>query len=177
MKYFRHILFCITCLVSFEASAQISRPTEFIPQPFDIIEYDVSIDLLSAPLPKLENGLCIIKVAWNESPKGILPIHLRDLTIDSVSVNGTKSSFTRKGEIKDDTMHFAIDIPSSIQKGDTTIVKVHYQGMMGKESPRTISWGGVYSTKRIVYAIGTGFFANYVGTTQSHLSMSMIHTF
>lgn len=166
MKYFRHILICITCLVSYEASAQISRPTEFIPQPFDIIEYDVSIDLLSAPLPKLENGLCIIKVAWNESPKGILPIHLRDLTIDSVLVNGIKSGFTRKGEIKDDTMHFAIDIPSSIQKGDTSIVRVHYQGMMGKEPPRTISWGGVYSTKRIVYAIGTGFFANYVGTTQ-----------
>lgn len=156
----------MACLITYTTIAQISRPTEFIPQPFDIIGYDVSIDLLSTPLPKLEHGKCQIQIAWTDTPQGIIPIHLRDLTIDSVLVNGVRSGFLRKGEIKDDTMHFAIDIPSTIKKGDTSIVTIFYQGMMGKEPPRSISWGGVYSTKRILYAIGTGFFANYVGTTQ-----------
>jgi aminopeptidase N len=152
--------------VTFEAISQISRPTEFIQQPFDIIEYDASLELLSAPLPILEHGLCNIRVAWTDIPQGILPLHLRDLTIDSVKVNGLNANYSRKGNTADDTMHYAIEIPSSIQKGDTTIVAVHYHGTMGKEPPRQISWGGVYSTKRILYAIGTGFFANYVGTTQ-----------
>lgn len=146
--------------------SQISRPTEYIPQPFDIIEYDVSMDLLSSPLPKLEHGICKIRIAWNDTPKGILPLHLRDLTIDSVKVNDESATFTQSGDIKDDTMHYAITIPTKIQKGDTSIVIVYYQGMMGKEPPRSFSWGGVYSTKRILYALGTGFFANYVGTTQ-----------
>ena len=47
---FMFIAFVIT------TNAQISRPTQYIPQPFDVLEYDVSMDLLSSPLPKLENG-------------------------------------------------------------------------------------------------------------------------
>jgi len=156
----------LACLIVYKSTAQISRPTEFIPQPFDIIAYDVSIDLLSAPLPVLEHGKCLIHIVWTDTPKGVFPIHLRDLTIDSVLVDGKRTSFVQNGEIKDDTMHFAIDIPSSVKKGDSTILTVLYQGTMGKEPPRSISWGGVYSTKRILYSIGTGFFANYVGTTQ-----------
>ncbi|MFM8457038.1 MAG: hypothetical protein ACKOAK_09745, partial [Ignavibacteria bacterium] len=99
MNLFRYILLSMACLITYTTIAQISRPTEFIPQPFDIIGYDVSIDLLSTPLPKLEHGKCQIQIAWTDTPQGIIPIHLRDLTIDSVLVNGVRSGFLRKGEI------------------------------------------------------------------------------
>lgn len=166
MQAFRYLVSLVFIAFVITANAQISRPTQYIPQPFDVLEYDVSMDLLSSPLPKLERGLCRITIAWNDTPRGMFPVHLRDLTIDSVKVNDERAVFVQKGEIKDDTMHYAIAIPQSIQKGDSTIVSVHYQGMMGKEPPGSFSWGGVYSTKRILYALGTGFFANYVGTTQ-----------
>ncbi|MGA1307963.1 MAG: hypothetical protein ACO30M_08750, partial [Candidatus Kapaibacteriota bacterium] len=152
------------------AHAQISRPTEFVQQPFDVIEYDASLDLVSSPLPRLDNGRCLIRVNWIDEPRGIFPIHLRDLTIDSVLVNGLNSTFERKGSPIDDTMHYAVSIPKSISKGDSMLITVHYGGLMGKEPPRSgFSWGGVYSTKRILYSIGVGFFAHYVGTTQHWL--------
>ena len=164
------LLTIIYFVLSFEISfAQISRPTDYVPQDFDIISYDVSFDLMSTPLPLLEHGVCRIIVAWKEQSKGYLPIHLRDLTIDSVTVDGTITTYLQKGTLADDTMHHAITIGSNVKKGDTSIVLIYYHGMMGKEPPRTFSWGGVYATKRILYAIGTGFFANYVGTTQHWL--------
>ncbi len=166
MHAFRYLVSFMFIAFVITANAQISRPTQYIPQPFDVLEYDVSMDLLSSPLPKLENGICRITIAWHDATQGVFPVHLRDLNIDSVTVNGEKAVFEQKGEIKDDTMHYAIAIPQSIQKGDTTLVIIYYQGMMGKEPPGSFSWGGVYSTKRILYALGTGFFANYVGTTQ-----------
>lgn len=152
------------------AHAQISRPTEFVQQPFDVIEYDASLDLVSSPLPRLDNGRCLIRVHWIDEPRGFFPIHLRDLAIDSVLVNGVISTFERKGSPIDDTMHYAVSIPMNIRKGDSMLITVHYGGLMGKEPPRSgFSWGGVYSTKRILYSIGVGFFAHYVGTTQHWL--------
>jgi len=161
-----HLLFCAIGFVH----AQISRPTEFVQQPFDILEYDASLDLISSPLPRLDNGMCLIRVYWKEEPQSIFPIHLRDLTIDTILVNGSIAQFERKGMPADDSMYYAITLPKGIKKGDSMIVMVHYSGMMGKEPPRSgFSWGGVYSTKRILYSIGVGFFANYVGTTQHWL--------
>ncbi|MFM7339878.1 MAG: hypothetical protein ACKO2H_07185, partial [Bacteroidota bacterium] len=161
-----HLLFCAIGFVH----AQISRPTEFVQQPFDILEYDASLDLISSPMPRLDNGMCLIRVYWKEEPQSIFPIHLRDLTIDTILVNGSIAQFERKGMPADDSMYYAITLPKGIKKGDSMIVMVHYSGMMGKEPPRSgFSWGGVYSTKRILYSIGVGFFANYVGTTQHWL--------
>jgi len=164
-----YFVILLTCF-SFVAQAQISRPTEFVEQSFDVIEYDVSMDFMASPQPRLDNGLCTIHVLWQDEPKGVFPIHLRDLDIDSIIVNGAKVEFARKGIPEDDTMHYAVTIPNGFKKGDTMLVNVYYGGNMGKEPPRSgFSWGGVYSTKRILYAIGVGFFAQYVGTTQHWL--------
>ena len=163
-------LLMLLCCVHGSAFSQISKPTEHLPQPFDIIDYDASFDVLSAPAPTLNNGQCIIRVHWRGKSQGYLPIHLRDLMIDSVFVNGVLSGHELKGTPMSDTMHYRIMIPEGIQQGDTTVISVHYQGVMGKEPPRSgFSWGGVYATKRILYAIGVGFYANYVGTTQHWL--------
>lgn len=170
MKYTLFFFVCLLYCISTVSQAQISRPTEFIKQPFDVLGYDASMDFVGSPQPRLDNGQCSIHVFWQDEPKGIFPLYLRDLEIDSILVNGTKVEYDKKGIPEDDTMHYAVKIPNGIKKGDTMIVNVFYGGIMGKEPPRSgFSWGGVYATKRILYAIGVGFYANYVGTTQHWL--------
>lgn len=170
MKYSLFFFVCLLYCISTVSQAQISRPTEFIKQPFDVLGYDASMDFVGSPQPRLDNGQCSIHVFWQDEPKGIFPIYLRDLEIDSILVNGTKVEYDKKGIPEDDTMHYAVKVPNGIKKGDTMIVNVFYGGIMGKEPPRSgFSWGGVYATKRILYAIGVGFYANYVGTTQHWL--------
>lgn len=170
MKYSLFFFVCLLYCISTVSQAQISRPTDFIKQPFDVLGYDVSMDFAGSPQPRLDNGQCSIHVLWKDEPKGFFPVHLRDLVIDSIVVNGINIDYERRGNPADDTMHYAVKVPNGIKKGDTMLVKVHYAGIMGKEPPRSgFSWGGVYSTKRILYAIGVGFFAQYVGTTQHWL--------
>ena len=150
---------------------QVSSPVLFKQQPFDVLSYDVALEFPSPPKAIVSNAVCTISFTWLEDPKGLsFPFHLRDLIVDSVFYNNIMSVAEEQSTSATDTFHYAVPAPLNAKKGDTVSVKVFYHGNMGNEPAKPMSWGGVYGTKRILYALGVGFYANYVSTTQHWLA-------
>ncbi len=142
----------------------ISSPTEYRPQAFDVLSYDVFLDLTKVPTAET-NGQCEILLHWTGDPSEGFFFHLRSLQVDSVFYDGVRTDATAVGTEADPTYHFVVPAPSSAAMGDTARIRVHYHGTMTNEGG-TFPWGGVSSDNGIVYAIGVGFNTNYVSTTE-----------
>lgn len=141
-------------------------PLEFHSQPFDVLHYNVFLDLQQSPPSRETKGKCLIYVIWKENPNDkVFIFHLRGLTIDSVASNSIKSQATAQGNQSEATFHYTIPAPPLAKAGDTTIYSVWYKGTMTDEFGAG-TWGGVSSGDSTVYALGVGFQANYVSTTQ-----------
>ncbi len=148
---------------------EISKPAEYMPQPFDALHYSAVLDMKQSPHLYME-GICDITVHWTGDPDtSIFFFHLRNLTIDSVFYNGEITEVTTHGEKADADYHHEI-IPFSEVKGDTSIITIYYHGEMTPEdisSSRT--WGGVHRYADFLYALGVGIQNTYVSTTQHWL--------
>ncbi|MCX7737668.1 MAG: M1 family aminopeptidase [Candidatus Kapabacteria bacterium] len=143
---------------------EIGKPTEFIEQAFDVLHYDVSLDLTKAPSPDAI-GICRIKFRWTDSPDtNKFYFHLRDLKVDSVFYEKQKIDATPVGDKSSATFHYEV-IPPFGKKGDTVISTIYYQGRMTTE-PSSPYWGGVGSRGSSLFAMGVGFYNNYVSATQ-----------
>lgn len=141
------------------------NPLDSIPQPFDVLHYDVTMDLTAAP-EKSTSGVCRTTLVWNANDFLYQYVfHLRDLIVDSVLYNGTKIEHTTMDSPTDSSYRHVIYPTSTPSAGDTATVTVYYHGTMTDEfGPGT--WGGVSSGFGILYAMGVGFSNNYVSTTQ-----------
>jgi aminopeptidase N len=152
------------------AQQQIASPLLYRPQPFDVLRYSVFMDLSKAPSAAVNRAHCRISFRWTDDPAGKkFCYHLRGPVIDSVKYNGKMVEIIQVGTPAQDTFHYAVYAPADARKNDTVQLDIWYKGMMGREAANPNSWGGVFSTSRILYAIGVGFYANYVGTTQHWL--------
>ncbi len=148
-----------------------SSPLLKVAQPFDVIHYDADIDLMKAPLADM-SGVCETTLTWvADSPGGnCFFFHLRGLTVDSVFFNSSKTTFTPYSEPSSALYSYCVVAPSSVNKGDTSSIKVYYSGKMNCESGGSSSWcGGITSSNGSLYSLGVGFFANYVSTTRHWL--------
>lgn len=157
--------------INIMAQQRISSPVLYNKQPFDILKYTFSIDLTEAPKPIAKQAINTITFTWTDNPvEKKFYFHLRDLTIDSVLYNGKSIQFYQEGNIDSADFHYAIDAPIGAMKNDIVSLSIYYHGIMGSEPAEPNSWGGVFGTNRILYTMGVGFHANYVGTTQHWLA-------
>lgn len=168
MKRMLLTIICLLCACTLTSIAQQTPPDplSFTQQPFDVLHYDVKMDLSNSPPSRVTNGRCDIRIRWVANPKDTFFIfHLRGLNVDSVSMDNRKSIATAHGKPEEATFHYTVPSPNDKQQGDTSIVTVWYSGEMTDEFGSG-NWGGVSSSDSTVYALGVGFQANYVSTTQ-----------
>lgn len=133
-------------------------------QPFDVLHYDVIMNLTAAPARNTE-GICRTTLLWTSSESSEYTFHLRGLVIDSAFYNDVRVEVTTHDSPEDASFRHTLKAPSTPVIGDTAVVAVYYSGEMSDEYGPG-SWGGVSSGGDILYAMGVGFSNNYVSTTQ-----------
>src|SRR5688500_13493952 len=126
-------------------SGEISGPLSFVRQPFDVLHYDVDVDLTRAPARDM-SGLCRITLRWRDDSAGspYFAFHLRSLSVDSVWYNGERVFFATVGDSTSATFHYRIVPSATPEQGETSIVTIAYHGRMTDELGPS-SWGGVGS--------------------------------
>lgn len=152
---------------------EISSPTRFIEQPFDVLEYRAVLRLDSLPSPVLAESECTIVARWRSVPDSIR-FHLRGLEVLSCAFLQGDSSVSvlwhARGVPTDAAYHYAVPALPWHYGGDTVALRITYRGTMsGEPTVGGISWGGVQREGAIVYALGVGFYNNYVSATQHWL--------
>jgi len=149
--------------------AQISSPDRFRSQIFDVQHYDAGITFPDPPTRSIVADVKIV-VQWEaDAVAPTFPFHLRDLTIDSVFVNGSRAAWSTIGTQDMDTMHHRVQLKGAVSRGQRDTVRVFYHGLMTNEGGSS-PWGGVHYQDQVLYALGVGFANNYVSTTQHWLA-------
>lgn len=155
-----------------EARASISvpdpGPLDHPRQPFDVLHYDVEMDLTAAPKPAT-TARCDIRLRWTGDPAEGFVLNLRDLTIDSILYNGAATTATPVGTPDSANFHYRVAIPASVAAGDSGTIHVAYHGTMTAEKGTGFIWGGVRAMSSLLFAMGVGFSNNYVSATQHWL--------
>lgn len=147
----------------------ISTPTGYRPQPFDVISYTLDATI-AEPSTRAIRATVVIRVAWTATTADAsFPVHLRGLTIDTARLDGTKLQVVEEGQPTDPTYHHRLVLNRTTGPGDTLDLVVDYSGTMTAE-PGNSPWGGVHYQDNVLYAMGVGFSANYVSTTQHWLA-------
>lgn len=169
------IIFFIFCLIIFPKKifSQCSKSSSGAASPlavehcetsFDVLKYTAKLDFTKAPKADMI-GSCEIKFVWIKKPDAFI-FHLADLIISDsywlLQGNKIPASPIKSG------MEYEALADSSFNMGDTVSLVINYSGKMTSE-PGTNSWGGVFSSGTILYALGVGFSANYVSTTRHWL--------
>ena len=160
------LIFLAACI---GVSAQISTPTLFQPQIFDVQHYDATIAFPDPAARTIIADVSIV-VRWTSAaPAPAFPFHLRGLLIDSVFVNGAPSTVATFGVDASDTMHHRVTIGRNVVAGNLDTIRVFYHGTMTNEGG-TRPWGGVHFQDSVLYAMGVGFKNVYVSSTQHWLA-------
>ncbi len=153
------------------ALSQVSSPTFFRPQAFDVEHYDADITFPN-PAAKTIVGRCRIAVRWMaDTVVSTFPINLRGLTIDSVFViqqQRSRTSAPRVGTDNVDTMHYAVAINARVKRNQCDTIDVFYSGTMTNEGGPS-AWGGVHYQDSVLYCLGVGFASPNVSATQHWL--------
>ncbi len=152
----------------------ISTPTLYREQSFDVLHYDAVIALDSLPRAVLGESSCIWRFRWRSAPDTIR-FHLRSLTVIRVEYLQAGDTIPVpwyvRGTPDQSTFHYTVPALASHRIGDTVLLRITYRGTMSGEPLRNgLSWGGVQQEGNIVYALGVGFYNNYVSATQHWLA-------
>ncbi len=148
---------------------EISSPTNYVPQAFDVLYYDADLDLTAFPSREM-NGVCSVHLKWLENPAdNKFYFHLRGLEVDSVFYGKEKVEAVEKEDSTSPTYHYEITPPEGATETSASIT-IYYSGMATSElNDATIKWGGVHNNGGLLYSLGVGFFNNYVSTTEHWL--------
>lgn len=79
-------------------------------------------------------------------PTAVIPLELKQLTVDSVRVNGNVAAFSQAGQ------RLGISAGFLAQPSDTVVVEVHYRGV-----PFSEQWGGFHFSGNYAFNLGVGF--------------------
>lgn len=157
----------IICLILLcqAVNAQISRPTLFLPQVFDVEHYDVRITF-PEPAKRLVEGRVDSRIRWQGAHRDPeYRFHLRGLAIDSVVADGKPCEWKTYGAPADDTMHHRVVVSGAHDSGSVSTVSIFYRGTMTNEGG-SAPWGGVHYDDSVLYALGVGFANASVSATQ-----------
>lgn len=146
----------------------IGSPTEFHPQKFDVLRYAATLDFTKAPSPEM-SGVCTASLRWLDSTNLIYRFHLRGLTIDSAFMDDIRVAPQFVADSLNTVSHYEVIPTLPIKAGDTSRLLIYYHGVMTAEPGGAYAWGGVLSRQGTLYAMGVGFTAPYVSTTQHWL--------
>lgn len=160
-------LLFLSAMGSVSAADGISSPVEFHPQKFDVLHYDATLDLTKAPSAVMK-GTCITTIRWIDSTDVVYHFHLRGLAVDSAFLDSSRITPEAVQDTTNKTTHYDVIPPKKPRAGDTARLTVYYSGTMTSE-PGNSPWGGVLSQSGTLYAMGVGFKAPYVSTTQHWL--------
>lgn len=152
--------------------AAATNPLDPDPQPFDVLHYAPTVDFRMAPATEM-SGKCEVILLWTEEMENpVFRFHLRALEIDSIDYRDEGSEASIR------IAHETIGEPSSAEyhhqvvatgrpasAGDSAAFTIYYHGTMTYELG-PIAAGGVSSDNNVLYAMGLGFVANYISTTQ-----------
>jgi aminopeptidase N len=132
-----------------------SGPLNYIEQPFDVLEYNLTIQLSTAT-PKNAAGHNQITVYWkNRNSDNQFIYHLVSLMTDSILIDGKITVPVAHGAETDADFYISAAIPGGIQS-DTSIIDIYYSGKMISEGG-AMDWGGVQYQSGILYNMGVGF--------------------
>lgn len=150
-------------LASFEIYAVPSKPTEFIQQEFDVLQYDVFLDFTNNN-PSYTNAQAKIKFIWtSDNPQANFYFHLTDLQIDSILYNNSAVNYDRI--YVDDEKDSVYRLSRMLLPTDTVELLVFYHGILSYYSGNT-GWAGVNHKEGILYAMGVGFSNPAVSSTR-----------
>lgn len=151
----RNLLWTILLMLLFINSNGISLPSlpeEYIPQPFDVIKYDVNLDLTAYPL-LTTRGVSTIILRWVDlTAESEFYFHANGIQPDSVQYNGAKTTYSKN---VDEQGNFSYAVKPPENAGDEDTIKVFFSGTMVNEGG-TYPWGGVNYDGNILYNMGVG---------------------
>ena len=173
MKYLYYLLIYLSLIsVSFAKNdaniLNISEPTKYIAQDFDVLDYSAELEF---PVLAEKSLIAVNEVTlrWlTRQDTSKFYFHLRGLNVDSVFYDAVKVQYSKVGDSTSATMHFEVAPPKS-NLNDTAKIRIYYSGIMTNEG-KLQPWGGVHYDDTLLYALGVGFLNNYVGTTQHWLA-------
>lgn len=137
-------------------------PHNYVKQQFDILEYNPVI-VIENPSSKIINGINNITLEWEKpSLDNKFYFHNEDLTIDSVFYDGERVIFDEVVEQDPTNVYLSVSATNTNKIG---MVQIYYSGKMTSEGGN-YNWGGVHYSQGILYAMGVGFFNEYVSCTR-----------
>lgn len=150
----RFIIFIILFL-SYSLFSEISKPTEFLEQDFDVKKYEVYSDFSTFP-DKMISGYSKIRIDWNNTDSDrTFYFHSNGFIIDSVLYDGEK--FPGIIEYED---YYSI-VPKDDTESRSSDIIIYFHGEMKSEGG-DFDWGGVHSDDDILYQLGVGFYNDNV---------------
>lgn len=109
------------------------------------IHYDIHLEDINTNQQKIK-AFTQIQLTSKIENLDYIPLELKDLTVDSVAVDGINHEFTHFSEI------IRISLAEAISPADTLIVNVFYQG-----KPFSEGWGGYHFSGDYSFNLGVGF--------------------
>lgn len=160
----KYLTLLIIILCSSLAYAQeAGGPHNYIEQQFDVIEYRPVITIEDHK-SKFIRGEVSIKLEWkNISDKNLFNFHNEGLTIDSIFYDGVlvPETIITSGSGTEPNTYYSI---KPLNNNKQAIINMYYHGTMTSEGGSN-DWGGVHYSNGILYAMGVGFFNDYVSCT------------
>ena len=153
---YKNILFSLLIILSsfqIALSNEISTATNFRQQPFDVLKYDVDIQI-DEPATRQVKGNCqmLIKLA-KQSAEDNFYFHLFELQIDSAKV-GTE--LINPSQHNDELGVPYYSIPISNYDSELITLTVFYSGTMSNEGGE-MQWGGINYLDGALFNMGVGF--------------------
>ncbi|HFA50807.1 MAG TPA: T9SS type A sorting domain-containing protein [Bacteroidetes bacterium] len=120
----------------------------------DVLNYDIVLDLTQ--FGQKITGTCGVTFTAKENPIGTLPLDLLDLTVDSVTWQGSRLAFEY------DSLLLNIELPQPVNVGEEMEVVVYYHGLPTFDTRPNgqAGWGGFRYQNGIGYNLGIGLNSN-----------------
>lgn len=162
IKYFTLLLIILCSSLAY--SQEAGGPHNYVEQQFDVIEYRPVITIEDHK-SKFIRGEVTINIEWKTiSEKNLFHFHNEGLTIDSIFYDDVyipQVIITTSSGTEPNT-YYSIK-PLNDNKQAT--IRMKYHGTMTSEGGSN-DWGGVHYSQGILYAMGVGFFNDYVSCTR-----------
>ncbi len=129
-----------------------SSPEKYILQPFDVIQYDVNLDLTDYPLTTAKGSSTIILRWVDLTENSEFYFHAIGIKPDSVFYNGVRTIYIAFVD-EQGIQSYKVKPPKNAGGEDT--INIDYSGTMINEGG-IYSWGGINNNDNILYNMGIG---------------------
>ncbi|MBK9292289.1 MAG: T9SS type A sorting domain-containing protein [Bacteroidetes bacterium] len=128
------------CLFADRIALQASPASDTV----DVLHYRIHIRQINFVQKSIHASARLNLVT--KLPTTVIPLELKQLSVDSVRLNGSQSSFSHTGE------RLAIEAGFQAQPSDTLTIDIHYHGV-----PFSEQWGGFHFSGNYAFNLGVGF--------------------